>query len=122
SAPRRSDILAARMMLRRVDELVRSRTDFVVETTLATLTYARKIPDWQANGYVVSLIYLRLPSIDDSIARVHKRVAAGGHGIPEETIRRRFGRSASYFENVYKSIVSEWYIWDSREGDFVLSD
>ena len=122
SALPRSDILAARMMLRRIDELIRSHADFVVETTLATLTYACKIPDWQARGYIVSLIYLRLRSMEDSIARVRKRVAAGGHGIPEETIRRRFGRSFSYFETVYKSIVDEWYVWDSREGDFVLAD
>lgn len=35
-----SDVLAARMMLRRVDELVEAGANFVVETTLATLTYA----------------------------------------------------------------------------------
>jgi predicted ABC-type ATPase len=110
------------MMLRRIDELIQSRANFVVETTLATLTYARKIPDWQAKGYIVSLIYLRLRTIEDSIARVHKRIAAGGHSIPEGTIRRRFGRSFNYFETVYKSIVNEWYVWDSREGDFVLAN
>jgi predicted ABC-type ATPase len=32
-----SDVLAARMMLRRVDELVQANADFVVETTLASL-------------------------------------------------------------------------------------
>jgi len=54
--------------------------------------------------------------------RVRQRVAAGGHGIPEEIIRRRFGKSAGYFENLYKSIVDKWYIWQSVEGDFVLAE
>ena len=36
-APLRSDILAARLMLRRVDELVHAGMNFAVETTLATL-------------------------------------------------------------------------------------
>jgi predicted ABC-type ATPase len=116
----RSDILAGRKMLRRVDELVRAGMNFAVETTLATRIYAQKIPAWRKRGYVVSIAYIRLGSVEDSIARVRKRVEAGGHGIPEATIRRRFGKSLTYFEKVYKPRVDEWYIWDSREGAFSL--
>jgi len=119
---RRSDVLAARMMLRRVDELVQANADFAVETTLATLTYAQKIPVWRDTGYVVSLVYLRLTSVEDSMARVRKRVAAGGHGIPEDAIRRRFAKSLTYFETIYKPIVDEWYVWESREGTFALTE
>jgi predicted ABC-type ATPase len=114
------DFEAARSMLRRVNELVEAGADFVVETTLANLTYAQKIPDWRRSGYLVSLVYLRLDSVEDSIARVRKRVAAGGHSIPETTIRRRFGRSRHYFETIYRSIVDEWYIWASLDGEFSL--
>ena len=46
---------------------------------------------------------------------------AGGHGIPEETIRRRFEKSMSYFESTYKSIVDEWYVWDSVDDGFALA-
>jgi predicted ABC-type ATPase len=91
------------------------------ETTLATLTYAQKISLWRGSRYSVSLIYLRLPSVEDSIARVRRRVEVGGHGIPEETIRRRFDKSLGYFESTYKSIVDEWYVWDSVDGGFALA-
>jgi predicted ABC-type ATPase len=37
-----SDSLAARIMLARIDELVSANADFVIETTLANLTYAQK--------------------------------------------------------------------------------
>ncbi|MGE0034657.1 MAG: AAA family ATPase [Xanthobacteraceae bacterium] len=115
-----SDVLAGRMMLDRIDDLIKAGADLVVETTLASLTYARKIPLWRRQGYLVTLAYLRLHSVEDSMARVRRRMAAGGHGIPEDVIRRRFGKSLSYFETIYKQIVDEWYVWDSREGGFAL--
>jgi predicted ABC-type ATPase len=119
---RLANIRAARIMLERIDNLVTDQADFAFETTLATLSYARKIRAWRRSGYVVSLVYLRLPSIEASIERVQRRVMAGGHGIPEEIIRRRFATSAAYLENLYKSIVDRWYIWDSIEGDFILAE
>jgi predicted ABC-type ATPase len=116
----RSDIRAGRMMLDRIDDLVSADADLAIETTLATLTYARKIPIWRERGYNVSLVYLRLNSVADSLARVRRRVEAGGHNIPPETIERRFGKSIDYFETIYKPIVNIWYEWESREGRFIL--
>lgn len=70
----------------------------------------------------VALIYLRLPSVEMSIERVRRRVAAGGHDIPEQVIRKRFAKSVAYLEQRYKPIVNEWYIWDSLEGRFHLAE
>lgn len=117
-----SDMLAARLMLARIAELVEVGADFAIETTLANLSYAQKIPLWRSRGYQITLIYLRLPSIEASLARVRKRVAAGGHGIPEETIKRRFGKALVYFDTIYKSIVDVWYLYESQEGSFTLID
>jgi predicted ABC-type ATPase len=109
-------------MLERTDDLANAGAGFMFETTLATLIYTQKIPRWRTLGYSVSLIYLRLPSVEASIVRVLRRVEAGGHNIPEETIRRRFDKSVRYFENAYKTIVDEWYVWDSIEGTFSLAE
>jgi predicted ABC-type ATPase len=117
-SPRQIDLRAARIMIERMDDLANAGAGFMFETTLATLIYTQKIPRWRAFGYSVSLIYLRLPSVEASIVRVGRRVEAGGHSIPEETIRRRFDKSVRYFENAYKTIVDEWYVWDSIEGTF----
>ena len=46
------DFDAARLMLRRIDQLVEAGADFVVETTLANLTYAQKIPSWRRRAGV----------------------------------------------------------------------
>jgi predicted ABC-type ATPase len=109
-------------MLRLINSLVADRRNFVFETTLASLVYAQKIPAWQQQGYLVALTYLRLPSVEMSLHRVRKRAAAGGHGIPEDVIRRRFDKSTDYFQRIYKALVDEWYVWDSLEGEFRLSE
>jgi predicted ABC-type ATPase len=119
-APQR-DIKAGRLMLRSIGTLADSGADFMFETTLSSLAYAHSIRSWQGLGYTVALIYLRLPSVEQSIARVRRRVAAGGHDIPESIIRRRYDRSLQNLEQVYRPIVDEWYIWDSLEGDFKLA-
>ena len=117
-----AEMRAARVMLERIDNLATAGSDFAFETTLASLSYARKIPMWRQAGYVASLVYLRMPSVEASIERVQRRVAAGGHGIPEEIIRRRFGKSAAYFDNLYKTIVDRWYVFESTDGQFVEAE
>jgi predicted ABC-type ATPase len=113
-----TNIQAGRQMLARLEALAESGADFMFETTLASLSYAQKIRAWQARGSSVALIYLRLPNVDMSIERVRRRVAAGGHDVPENVIRTRFTKSTAYLELLYKPIVNEWYIWDSLEGGF----
>ncbi|HEX2256605.1 MAG TPA: AAA family ATPase [Afifellaceae bacterium] len=97
-----TDLRSGRAMPERVDALIGAGTDFALETTLASLTYAQKIPLWRQRRYVVSLVYVRLPSVEDSIIRVRRRVEAGGHGIPEEALRRRFEKSIRCFEEIHK--------------------
>jgi len=112
------DFRAGREMLTRIDALVAERSSFMLETTLASLGYLRKFRQWRAAGYRIALIYLRLPNVEMSLERVRRRVARGGHGIPENVVRQRFAKSVDYLEKYYKSAVDEWYIWNSLEGDF----
>ena len=116
------DLQAGREMLLRIDQLVANRVEFMFETTLASLTYAQKIPRWKRNGYNVSLIFLRLPSAEAAIERVKGRVRAGGHDIPESIIRQRFGKSLRYLEEIYKPLVDDWSAWDSLDGSFKVAE
>ena len=109
-------------MLERLDELTASRADVILETTLATRSHAVRIRKWRASGYRVELVYLRLPSVEHSIARVQRRVSQGGHGIPEESLRRRFPLSLEYLDTVYKPIVDEWRVWASGDDGLKLLD
>jgi predicted ABC-type ATPase len=115
---RQVDLRSARVMLGQITALIGKRENFALETTLASRIYAQKIPLWRKSGYTVSLIYLRLATVEDALGRVRRRIEAGGHGIPEEVIRRRFSKSVEYFDNIYKSIVDDWHVRDSLEGRF----
>jgi predicted ABC-type ATPase len=47
---------------------------------------------------------------------VHPRVAAGGHNVLEDVIRRRFDAGLRNFSQVYKPLVDEWVLYDNS-GD-----
>jgi predicted ABC-type ATPase len=113
-------LLAGREMLRLLDALTVQRRDIALETTLATLSYARRIQAWRGNGYRVELVYLQLANVDQSLERVRRRVEMGGHDIPEIDIRRRFPKSLEYLESIYKPIVDTWQVWRSGEAGLSL--
>ena len=112
-APERAAVRAGRLMLQEIKRRVRAGESFAFETTLSGRLYARLIPYWRAAGYRVKLIFLQLPSADLAIARIHARVAQGGHDVPDETVRRRFDSGLRNFKAVYQALVSSWVLYDN---------
>jgi predicted ABC-type ATPase len=92
---------AGRMMLKRIKDLANLGADFAFETTLAARTFAPFLQRCKSQGYTINLIYLWLPSPNLSIERVARRVASGGHSIPETDIRRRYERSRKNLTELY---------------------
>ncbi|MFP4435127.1 MAG: AAA family ATPase [Phycisphaerae bacterium] len=113
---------AAGLMLKLVREMIADRRSFAVETTLSGKAYIAMINQWRRLGYQVELLFLRLPSSDLAVERVHQRVAQGGHDIPEKDIRRRFHRGMINFEMKYRSIVDVWQVYDASRWPPVLID
>ena len=81
---------AGRIMLNRIDELIRESSDFAFETTLSTRSFKGTIERAKAKGYSITLIYFWLESTELAIKRVETRVEEGGHNIPTDTIVRRY--------------------------------
>ena len=102
-------------MLRMMDKYVERGESFAFETTLSGRSYARLIPTWQERGYWLKLCFLSLPSPETALARVRNRVREGGHGVPEEVVRRRFHAGWRNFQQLYRDIVDEWLLYDSSE-------
>ena len=116
-APERVAFEAGHIMLARLRELAGSRANFAFETTLAARSYAPWIRTLQAGGYEVHLLFLWLPSADMAVARVAERVRAGGHGIPEETIRRRYVAGLVNLRTLYLPLANSWQLLDNTPID-----
>ena len=111
--PEQAAFEAGRIMLKRLRELAGQRKSFAFETTLATRSYAGWLKQLQADSYQVhlSFIWLRVPEI--AVERVRQRVAAGGHNIPEETIRRRYQKGIRNFFSLYRPVADSWVVYDN---------
>ncbi|MGN1212259.1 MAG: zeta toxin family protein [Candidatus Cryptobacteroides sp.] len=117
-SPESASIKASRLMLMKIRHLFKRKEDFGVETTLATRTLLNMVKTAQAEGYKVTVLYFWLNSPDLAVARVKARVAAGGHNIPEETIRRRYKVGISYFFRDYVPLCDRWILADNSKVPF----
>ena len=104
---------ASRIMYKRIKELIASGETFAMETTLATRSGANLIREAQREGYYVTLLYFWLNTPDLAVERVKMRVAAGGHNIPESTIRRRYEAGIHNLFELYIPICDYWMIADN---------
>ena len=116
--PEKASIQASRYMIMKIRYLLKRQQDFGIETTLATRTLLKTIRMAQEAGYTVTLLYFWLNSPDLAVERVAARVGAGGHDIPEETIRRRYRVGIDYFFHDYAPICERWILADNSQIPF----
>ncbi len=119
-APQTAAVQAGRLMLAEMERHFAAGHSFAFETTLAGRGYLRHIRCWQATGYVVEIIFLRLTSAEEAIARVAQRVRQGGHDIPEAVIRRRFDAGLNNFRQFYGPCADAWALYDNSGNRPVL--
>ncbi|MCX6218147.1 zeta toxin family protein [Spirosoma sp.] len=104
---------AGRIMLQRIEHLMKQEVDFAFETTLSTRSYVQTIRRAQKMGYVVSLYYFWLPSAEVSKERVAMRVSRGGHNIPPDVIDRRYGRSMINLTKLYVPVCDCFAVFNN---------
>ena len=105
---------AARLAIGRIDALLDARQDFNFETTLSSQQALNVMSRAKDRGYRVELAFIILRSPDLHVARVKQRVAQGGHDIPIETIRRRYGRSLDNLRQAV-GLADQTIVYDNTE-------
>lgn len=121
-APETAAVQAGRLMLTELTRHFEARKSFAFETTLSGRGYLRHIACWQAAGYRVKLIFLRLDNIEEAIERVAQRIQQGGHSIPEAVIRRRYATGLHNFQHYYAPAVDSWVLYDNAGIQPMLVD
>lgn len=114
-SPEIAAIKAGKLMLDEIDTFRKKRVDFAFETTLSGKTYLSLLKGMKATGYEIHIYFLWLHSVDLALERVAQRVAAGGHDVPENTVRRRFDRGLHNLVHRYWPFADSWIIFDNSE-------
>jgi predicted ABC-type ATPase len=106
-------LAAGRILIERMRSMVRDGKSFALESTLSGKSYIPMLRDCSANGWRVSLYYFWLPTPEDSIARVARRVSQGGHHIPDDVIFRRFKTGLWNMRHLYLPLADTAAIYDN---------
>jgi predicted ABC-type ATPase len=112
--PAAAAVQAGRIMHRTMQAQIERRESFALETTLSGMSLRNSIARLHRASYFVRLAFLWVPSPEINVQRVRTRVRLGGHFVPDEDVRRRFGRAIYNFERVYRRIVPLWRVYDAR--------
>ena len=118
--PEKVAIEAGRIMLHRIDELMREGNNFAFETTLSTISHKERIKSAKTHGYNVTLLFFWLRNMDLAKERVKTRVLEGGHNVEESIIERRYIRGIVNLFEIFIPLSDEVMIFDNSEGLPVL--
>ena len=118
--PNKAAIESGRIMLSKIDHLIKEKSDFAFETTLSTKSYVNTIRKAKENEYQITLLFFWLDSVELAIERVKTRVSEGGHDIPEDVIRRRYNSGIKNLFKLYIPICDYWMLFDNSIPEIKL--
>ena len=90
-----------------VKAYISSSKGFIYETVFSHISKLDLIKLAKDNGFKIIIIYVATNNPDINIARVQKRVAQGGHNIPQEKIILRYHRCVQNVESA-KSLADQF--------------
>ncbi len=115
--PRSLDLTASKLMLKRIQDLVKQEKNFAFETTLSGKNYLKLIKILQKKKYQVNLIFLYLDSPQEAKKRVAYRVKTGGHFISDSDIERRYTRGLKNLIAEYLDLVDYAILIDATSTE-----
>jgi len=91
---------------------------FILESTLSGKYLLKLFNRLKREDYEITIIFVFLESVSESINRIKVRVKKGGHHIPDEDVERRFFRSIHNFWNIYRFQCDEWQLFYNGKNTF----
>ena len=92
----------------------RKNISFIQESTLAGKGIIPNIQRARDAGYKIVIHFIGVESVSICKERILHRVAAGGHGIPDEDAERRYKKSFAAMREIIEQ-VDEVYMYDNSK-------
>lgn len=97
-----------------IKEYISKGISFNQETTLCGKSISRNIIKTKEQGFYITMNYIGVETPEIAEARVKNRVENGGHGIPSDTINRRYYESIKNLKEII-AVCNEVNIYDNTE-------
>ena len=88
-----TDLEAAQEAEQLRELLLARRADFAFETVLSTDRNLSLLRRAKEAGYEICAVFVLTSDVEINARRVQERAAAGGHDVPEDKIKSRYGKS-----------------------------
>lgn len=93
-------------------ELLAQGTTFTFETVMSAPDKIDFLREAQARGYRTYLYFVATDDPEINISRVKLRVSQGGHPVPDELVRSRYGRSIGQLDAAC-AVANRAYVFDN---------
>jgi len=101
---------AGRVFTRTLHAAISERESLLVESTLSGRGVGHLIRRARASGYGVLVVCVFVDSAKSCIVRIRSRALKGSHVVPDDDVRRRFGRSLVNFWQRYRFDADAWHL------------
>ncbi|HKU84731.1 MAG TPA: zeta toxin family protein [Casimicrobiaceae bacterium] len=102
---------------RLLERAIRENLDFAFETTLGGKTMTELLLQAAREGHHVHIWFSGLTSVELHLDRVRRRVAQGGHDIPEAKVRERYVRGRANLIRLMPGVASLRVFDNSADAD-----
>jgi len=112
-----SDIEAAQMADLMRNELVDKKQSFTFETVLSTDRNLKLLKRAKESGFFIRCIYVVTVDVNINVLRVKARKESGGHDVPTDKIRARYGKALKLIPELI-DICDICHIYDNSDKPF----
>ena len=112
-----TDMEAAQRATAMREKLVAERTGFSFETVMSTERNLQLLQKAKKLGFFIRCIYVLTADVNINVVRVRSRQAAGGHGVPVDKIRNRYGKALKLVPDLVQ-ICDVMHIYDNTLEPF----
>lgn len=106
-------LIASKLMIKRLKELLEADKNFAFETTASGTNYVKHLQLAKSKKYEIHLTFLWLANPEEAIKRVAQRVKQGGHSVQDDTIVRRYYAGLKNLLTHYLPLSNLAYILDN---------